>query len=389
MRPAAARARPTPAAPASRPAAAAAPRPRPAAAPAPAAASSRPAAAPAPAARASRPTPAAPPTADASTPPDPVGAEGAPYGCTGCKRLFDGKTLEGWETRGGWVVKEGALASTGAANDIWTKEDIGDARIFFQVRQIKGDHKPCTTLFGTRPAAGAAPSAGSGRAVPAAERRQLELRRRRHLHPADQPGVQRRQLAPVRGPHQGGRLVPRRLLPGRRHALQGRRGAQLEGHREEVPVQHHDAQRWASSMSTARSRIRAEPDRRQLSFPEVTDSAARVADLLELSCLHYGVRPGTRAYAEDYPDRVASRRRAARLLEQHPGIARGSLHAAVVCGDRAEVDRLLALRPAAVSEPGGPRGLGAAALPLLRAPADRGGRRQRRGDRDHAARPRR
>jgi hypothetical protein len=94
----------------------------------------------------------APPAEDASVgPPPPAGA--APYGCSGCKRLFDGKTLDGWVTvEGAWVVKDGALASTGKANDIFTKEDIGDARIFFQVRQISGNHKPCTTLFGNRPA---------------------------------------------------------------------------------------------------------------------------------------------------------------------------------------------------------------------------------------------
>ena len=94
---------------------------------------------------------------DAAASPDgsmPTSTPGeAPYGCATCRRLFDGKTLDGWVTvPGAWVVKEGALASTGKANDIFTKEDIGDARIFFQVRQISGDHKPCTTLFGNRPA---------------------------------------------------------------------------------------------------------------------------------------------------------------------------------------------------------------------------------------------
>jgi hypothetical protein len=92
------------------------------------------------------------PSGDASTSAPPPSGE-APYGCSGCRRLFDGKTLDGWVTvDGAWVVKDGALASTGKANDIFTKEDIGDARIFFQVRQIMGSHKPCTTLFGNRPA---------------------------------------------------------------------------------------------------------------------------------------------------------------------------------------------------------------------------------------------
>jgi hypothetical protein len=103
------------------------------------------------------------PAVDAAAPSDPGASAGAPYGCTSCTRLFDGKTLDGWETvAGAWVIKEGALASTGKPNDIYTKEDIGDARIYFQVRQIMGNHKPCTTLFGTRPAAGAAPKRGLG-----------------------------------------------------------------------------------------------------------------------------------------------------------------------------------------------------------------------------------
>jgi hypothetical protein len=84
----------------------------------------------------------------------PVVSGEAPYGCKTCRRLFDGKTLDGWSTAAGaWMVKEGGvLASTGAAADIYTKEDIGDSRIFFQVRQIKGNHKPCTVMFGNRPA---------------------------------------------------------------------------------------------------------------------------------------------------------------------------------------------------------------------------------------------
>jgi hypothetical protein len=101
---------------------------------------------------------AAAPVADSAPPaaadgPPPTSAGEAPYGCTTCRRLFDGKTLDGWVTvEGAWVVKDGAMASTGKANDIFTKEDIGDARIFFQVKQDSGNHKPCTTLFGNRPA---------------------------------------------------------------------------------------------------------------------------------------------------------------------------------------------------------------------------------------------
>jgi hypothetical protein len=96
-------------------------------------------------------------------------AEGtAPYGCTGCKRLFDGKTLANWVTvPGAWVVKEGGvLASTGMAADIYTQEDLGDYRIFFQIRHLPAmggkDHQPCTVLFGKRPADPTKPARGLG-----------------------------------------------------------------------------------------------------------------------------------------------------------------------------------------------------------------------------------
>ena len=91
-------------------------------------------------------------------------AANAPYGCTTCKSIFNGTTLDGWETRGAgaWVARNGVLASTGKDNDIWTKDDYGNVRIFFQVRQEMGNHKPGTLLFGTRPAPGAAPRRGLG-----------------------------------------------------------------------------------------------------------------------------------------------------------------------------------------------------------------------------------
>jgi 3-keto-disaccharide hydrolase len=97
--------------------------------------------------------PGMPPAADASAPAATIPGA-APYGCTTCTRLFNGTNLDGWSTAAGaWVVKEGGvLASTGMAADIYTKEDLGDYRIFFQVRQMKGNHKPCTVMFGKRPA---------------------------------------------------------------------------------------------------------------------------------------------------------------------------------------------------------------------------------------------
>jgi hypothetical protein len=107
----------------------------------------------------------APPPADAG----PAPVEGTPpYGCTGCTRLFDGKTLTGWDTvSGAWVVKEGGvLASTGKAADIYTHEDLGDYRIFFQIKHLPamggGDHQPCVVLFGKRPADPTKPARGLG-----------------------------------------------------------------------------------------------------------------------------------------------------------------------------------------------------------------------------------
>ena len=94
----------------------------------------------------------------------PIGDPGPPGAfplCPKCKQIFDGKTLDGWEQSpaGSFVVKEAAIASTGLGAHAWTKEDYGDFRLFFSVRQIRGDHKPCTTLFTTRPT-GAAPARG-------------------------------------------------------------------------------------------------------------------------------------------------------------------------------------------------------------------------------------
>jgi hypothetical protein len=92
------------------------------------------------------------PPADAAVP---TMAGAAPYGCTKCTKIFNGTNLDGWVTNAGaWVVKDGVMASTGVNGDIYTKDDLGDYRIFFQVRHVKGnpDHKPCTVMFGKRPA---------------------------------------------------------------------------------------------------------------------------------------------------------------------------------------------------------------------------------------------
>jgi hypothetical protein len=108
-----------------------------------------------------------PPAADAgpsAVAPGPAGPPGAFAPCPNCKPLFDGKTLDGWlqDPAGSFEVKDGAIASTGKGAHAWTKDDYGEFRIFFSVRQIKGSHKPCTTLFNTRPANGKATRGLSG-----------------------------------------------------------------------------------------------------------------------------------------------------------------------------------------------------------------------------------
>lgn len=104
------------------------------------------------------PDAAAPPDVPATTPATAPAGSGAFPLCPNCKSIFDGKTLDGWQQdpAGSFVVKDGVIASTGKGAHAWTKDDYGDFRIFFTVRQIKGSHKPCTTLFCTRPANGKA-----------------------------------------------------------------------------------------------------------------------------------------------------------------------------------------------------------------------------------------
>ena len=101
------------------------------------------------------------PDATSSTP-GPAGP--GPFGCTACKPIFDGKSLDGWETRDptNWVAKDGVLASQGKVPPIWTKADLGNYRIFFKVRQVMGNHKPDVIFFGKRPAEGAGASGALG-----------------------------------------------------------------------------------------------------------------------------------------------------------------------------------------------------------------------------------
>ncbi len=55
------------------------------------------------------------------------------------------------------------------------------------------------------------------------------------------------------------------------------------------------------------------------------------------------------------PMRTTARHTADRLLRKHPELARENIYTAVVCGDLAEVERLLAERPELATDSGGPR----------------------------------
>jgi Domain of Unknown Function (DUF1080) len=60
----------------------------------------------------------------------------------------------------GWVVKEGAMASTGSGRGvIYTAKDYGRFRLMFTMRHVSGnpDHQACVLVFCTRPQAGEKP----------------------------------------------------------------------------------------------------------------------------------------------------------------------------------------------------------------------------------------
>jgi hypothetical protein len=60
----------------------------------------------------------------------------------------------------GWVVKDGAMASTGAGRGvIYTVKDYSHFRLMFTMRHVSGnpDHQACVLIFCTRPAPGEKP----------------------------------------------------------------------------------------------------------------------------------------------------------------------------------------------------------------------------------------
>jgi ankyrin repeat protein len=73
----------------------------------------------------------------------------------------------------------------------------------------------------------------------------------------------------------------------------------------------------------------------------------RLAAFLRMACLDWAVGG---------PERRMHTQAAGRLLKRHPELARAHFLTAVVCGDLDEVERVLAVRPAAAVEAGGARG---------------------------------
>src|SRR5262245_30754997 len=82
-------------------------------------------------------------------------------------------------------------------------------------------------------------------------------------------------------------------------------------------------------------------------FPPATRDEL-VAWFIVNACPDHHIRGG--------PGHLRALHTARRILERHPEVARADLSTAVVCGDLAEVRRILAERPAAANEGCGPKG---------------------------------
>ena len=97
------------------------------------------------------------PVAAAAVAPPVAPAPVPPPGCPSCRAIFDGKSLDGWamEKPGSFVVKNGAIASTGPGSHLWTTKDRLDYRLFFTLRQVGFDpgkgHRPSVTFLGKLP----------------------------------------------------------------------------------------------------------------------------------------------------------------------------------------------------------------------------------------------
>jgi len=83
--------------------------------------------------------------------------------------------------------------------------------------------------------------------------------------------------------------------------------------------------------------------------------ATLLEEFLVHSCIHYGTRPGTGQWDRTYFDDPSRWQYAARILAKHPDLSSHSIHAAAVSGNVEAVERILAARPEAAREKGGPQ----------------------------------
>jgi uncharacterized protein len=116
-------------------------------------------------------------------------------------------------------------------------------------------------------------------------------------------------------------------------------------------VQHAMArERGHESWKTMLDAVGRNPTERSTFADRVGGSThdARVATFLRFACWDH--------HTHGKGDHRMHDRAAQRLLAHHPEIARDSIYTAIVCGDIEQVRRVLAERPEAAREPGGPRG---------------------------------
>ena len=80
----------------------------------------------------------------------------------GMRRIFDGKTLQGWrqDPPDSWMVKDGIIGSRGVGRGVlFTEKQFRRYRIIFDIRHVSGapDHEACVLFFGEMPAPGEKP----------------------------------------------------------------------------------------------------------------------------------------------------------------------------------------------------------------------------------------
>ncbi len=83
----------------------------------------------------------------------PAGADPNPYNDPNLVSMFNGTSLDGWTQAkdGQFTVKGGAIHANGTARGwiYYNKQQAGTFRWIFQVRQVKGNHKPTVLIWGT------------------------------------------------------------------------------------------------------------------------------------------------------------------------------------------------------------------------------------------------